>query len=179
MSSRLQQAFDHALKGAHAGNSDAQLYVAVALLNGLGVPVYQARAAEWCRIAAEQGNLRAQLLLGYLLRKGIGLTKDDTRAEMWFTRAFRHIRENSEVQQAAIRYAGLHKLHEDETGTLFRYRSIFGSKTWVRVRNSTREPDGTYKYFFIQVPPNIEFAREAVAWTFAMHEDDYQPAAES
>lgn len=49
----------------------------------------------------------------------------------------------------------------------------------VMVDNSTPEPDGTRQRFFLRVPPNVRTAREAVAWTFGLDEDDYNPAIES
>jgi hypothetical protein len=49
----------------------------------------------------------------------------------------------------------------------------------VRVKNSTPEPDGTYKEYFLRVPPTIKTAREAVAWTFEMDENEYKPKFES
>lgn len=49
----------------------------------------------------------------------------------------------------------------------------------VEVVNATPEPDGTYKHYFLRVHPAITTAREAVAWTFGMHEDDYDPLDET
>ena len=36
----------------------------------------------------------------------------------------------------------------------------------VEVVNATPEPDGSYRHYFLQVPPGVRTAREAVAWTF-------------
>jgi hypothetical protein len=49
----------------------------------------------------------------------------------------------------------------------------------VEVVNSTPEPDGSRKTYFLRVPPTIETAREAVAWTFGLGAVDYRPAVES
>lgn len=49
----------------------------------------------------------------------------------------------------------------------------------VRLENSTPEPDGTSKEYWLRVPPTITRAREAVAWTFGMDESEYAPAAQS
>ncbi|HEY9777142.1 MAG TPA: hypothetical protein V6C81_25480 [Planktothrix sp.] len=51
--------------------------------------------------------------------------------------------------------------------------------TLVQVRNSTPEPDGTYKEYFLRVPPTMRSAREAVAWTFGMTADQYKPDRET
>ena len=44
----------------------------------------------------------------------------------------------------------------------------------VEVVNSTAEPDGTYKDYFLRVPPDIETARAAVAWTFDVEPERYR-----
>jgi len=52
-------------------------------------------------------------------------------------------------------------------------------KVYVVLKNSTMEPDGCRKEFFIRVPPAIKTVREAVAWTFGMEEMEYAPLKES
>jgi len=49
----------------------------------------------------------------------------------------------------------------------------------VRVFNSTPEPDGSFKSYYLRVPPGIETAHEAVAWTFGMTTDEYLPEMET
>lgn len=63
----------------------------------------------------------------------------------------------------------------------------------VRVKNSTPEGrwvNGTFvpelkdgkpwfKHYMIRVPPDMKTAEQAVAWTFAMTEEEYAPAVES
>lgn len=49
----------------------------------------------------------------------------------------------------------------------------------VKVTNSTACPDGSFKSYFIRVPPEISTARQAVAWTFSMDESEYEPQVES
>ena len=50
----------------------------------------------------------------------------------------------------------------------------------LEVENSTPEPDGSYKRYFLRVPPEVRTPREAVAWTFGFDaEGDYAPASES
>jgi hypothetical protein len=67
-------------------------------------------------------------------------------------------------------------IQEDEWGTLFR-RQLPDDEALVllRVVNSTPEPDGTYKEYFLRVPPDMETARQAVAWTFDLPPDGYEP----
>jgi hypothetical protein len=40
-------------------------------------------------------------------------------------------------------------------------------------------PDGTQKSVLIRVPPDMRTPRQAVAWTFALAEDEYHPINES
>jgi uncharacterized protein DUF6745 len=49
----------------------------------------------------------------------------------------------------------------------------------VEVRNSTPEPDGSHKRYWLRVPPEVHTAREAVAWTFGLSADSYQPVIET
>lgn len=49
----------------------------------------------------------------------------------------------------------------------------------VELTNSTAEPDGTFKKYFLRVPPDTKTAKAAVAWSFNMEEKDYAPAIES
>ena len=49
----------------------------------------------------------------------------------------------------------------------------------VRVVNSSPEPDGTHKTYFIRVNPEMTDARTAVAWTFGLSADEYDPVMET
>ncbi len=49
----------------------------------------------------------------------------------------------------------------------------------VEVLNSTPEPDGSFKRYLLRVPPAMQRARQAVAWTFGMTESEYLPELES
>jgi hypothetical protein len=71
-------------------------------------------------------------------------------------------------------------IHSDETGDLYR-KELQNDEpiVMVCVINRTPEPDGTYKKYFLRVPPNITTAKEAVAWTFEFQSAEYRPAQES
>jgi hypothetical protein len=62
----------------------------------------------------------------------------------------------------------------DETGTL--WRRHWARQVWaaVEVVNGTPEPDGTLKRYYLQVPPEMRSAREAVAWTYGLTEQQYR-----
>jgi hypothetical protein len=49
----------------------------------------------------------------------------------------------------------------------------------VKVINSTPEPDGTFREYFLRVPPDTKTAREGVAWSFEMNESDYAPSIQT
>jgi hypothetical protein len=96
---------------------------------------------------------------------------------------------NAEIRRVLIERFGLDnylragkclKLHQDETGTLYRM-NLPGDEPIlvVQVINSTAEPDGSFNEYFLRVPPGITRARQGVAWTFGLSEDEYYPLAES
>jgi hypothetical protein len=49
----------------------------------------------------------------------------------------------------------------------------------VEVENSTPEPDGSFKRYFLRVPPTMRDADSAIAWTFRMSKEEYQLAMET
>ena len=49
----------------------------------------------------------------------------------------------------------------------------------VEVKNSTPEPDGSTKTYWLRVPPGYKRARSAVAWTFDMPAGKYRPKVET
>jgi hypothetical protein len=76
--------------------------------------------------------------------------------------------------QRYVALGGAVRVAEDETGILWRKAWLaFDAWAAVEVINATPEPDGTRKHFFLQVPANIQTAREAVAWTYGMRADAY------
>lgn len=100
-----------------------------------------------------------------------------------------HAEKNAEIKRVMIdiygesRYlmdAGAKVIHADECGTLYRADIEHEEPlVMVKVRNSTPEPDGTYKHYFLRVPPTMLRAREAVAWTFGLPESEYHPTHHS
>ena len=72
-------------------------------------------------------------------------------------------------------------LNEDRRwGTLYRL-DLEGDAplVMVRVLNATPEPDGSIQRYYLRVPPTMERAREAVAWTFGKREYEYAPEKET
>lgn len=80
-----------------------------------------------------------------------------------------------------IKELGLTPIQQDEFGILYRKRNPGDEPIIVvEVVNSTPEPDGTKKRYFQRVDPQVQTAREAVAWTFDMdEEEEYNPAVQT
>ena len=72
------------------------------------------------------------------------------------------------------------KIAEDEFGELYR-KSLPNEQAllFVKVINSTPEPDGSFREYFLRVPAEMKTARQAVAWTFGLMANEYAPMYES
>ena len=79
-----------------------------------------------------------------------------------------------------VRESGALPIHADETGDLYRI-DVPGDEPLVIVRviNSTPEPDGSSKSYWIRVPPDMTQARQAIGWTFPITQGGYAPAIET
>lgn len=93
--------------------------------------------------------------------------------------------ENAELRRVMLesygydRYleeSGANPVHRDETGVLWRIE-LSGDEdvVMVEVVNSTPEPDGTSRTYWLRVPPTTRTAREGVAWTFGLSAEEYEP----
>jgi hypothetical protein len=107
-----------------------------------------------------------------------GLTPDRIRAE-----------ENAELRRVMLEHFGYERyldesgarpLHRDETGVLWRIDLPDDEPVvMVEVVNSTPEPDGTSRTYWLRVPPQTATAREGVAWTFGLDAQTYVPQRET
>jgi hypothetical protein len=89
----------------------------------------------------------------------------------------------AEISGAAayIRDGGGKRLdHDERFGTLW-HRDVSDDEPIVmlEVVNSTREPDGSFKRYWLRVPPNMRTAHEASAWTFGLEAAEYAPQIET
>ena len=77
---------------------------------------------------------------------------------------------------AYLRDAGCERIDHDEAcATLWRRRiKCDEAIVMLEVVNSTREPDGRFKHYWLRVSPRMKTARQAVAWTFGMSADRYK-----
>ncbi|MFE0674607.1 DUF6745 domain-containing protein [Streptomyces sp. NPDC058867] len=97
--------------------------------------------------------------------------------------------ENAELRRVMLEYygydryltdSGARPLHHDETGTLWRIDLPADEPVvMVEVLNSTPEPDGTRRTYWLRVPPSTRTAKEGVAWTFGIGEEVYAPVKET
>ncbi|GAA1520372.1 hypothetical protein GCM10009827_039970 [Dactylosporangium maewongense] len=79
-----------------------------------------------------------------------------------------------------LREAGARRLGSDACGVLWQLRFADDEPlTMVEVINSTPEPDGTSRIYWLRVPPTTRTPREGVAWTFGLTEQEYQPLVET
>jgi hypothetical protein len=71
-------------------------------------------------------------------------------------------------------------IDRDTAGVLWRI-DLPGDEpvTVVEVVNSTPEPDGTHRTYWLRVPPLTRTAREGVAWTFGVDAADYHPVTQT
>lgn len=97
--------------------------------------------------------------------------------------------ENAELRRVMLEYygydrylsdSGARPLHRDATGTLWRIDLADDEPVvMVEVLNSTPEPDGTHRTYWLRVPPATRTAREGVAWTFGLGAEVYEPLRET
>ncbi|MEV4613314.1 DUF6745 domain-containing protein [Kitasatospora sp. NPDC049258] len=97
--------------------------------------------------------------------------------------------ENAELRRVLLEHYGYERyladsgaepLHRDETGVLWRIQLPEDEPVvMVEVVNSTAEPDGTFRTYWLRVPPGTRTARAGVAWTFGVSAQDYRPQRET
>ena len=79
-----------------------------------------------------------------------------------------------------LREAGARRLSSDACGVLWQLTfSDDEPLTMVEVINSTPEPDGTSRVYWLRVPPTTRTARAGVAWTFGLTEEEYHPLVQT
>jgi len=93
-----------------------------------------------------------------------------------------------------LRESNAEQVHRDEWGTLYRVRFDDDEDLYmVEVVNSTPEPDGSYRDYFLRVHPQLRpmlagggygspqkfTARNAVASTFGLRGEEYAPAVQT
>ncbi|MEU0405115.1 DUF6745 domain-containing protein [Streptomyces sp. NPDC006197] len=97
--------------------------------------------------------------------------------------------ENAELRRVMLEYYGYDRYlaasgarheHNDETGVLWRIELADDEDVvMVEVVNSTPEPDGSHRTYWLRVPPGTRTAREGVAWTFGLRPEEYEPLVQT
>ena len=150
-----------------------------------------------CRMTEQEGRLHCEdspalaFADGYALYRWHGVTvpEDVVTNPSSITVARIDAENNAEVRRVMLerygesRYledSGAKQIQRDKCGALYR-KEIPGDEPLVMVRviNATPEPDGHKKIYWLRVPPTMETAREAVAWTFGVEAKKYRPQIES
>jgi hypothetical protein len=121
--------------------------------------------------------------------RGVGIPRKLIEDKNYITADMISKEQNAELRRVMIeifgdaRYleaAGAELIHEDKYGQLYRLDLAADEPlTMVKVMNSTPETDGTFKFYYLRVPPLTKTAKEGVAWTFGMEPDQYNPQKES
>lgn len=93
--------------------------------------------------------------------------------------------DNAELRRVMLEHYGYDRylaesqaqpVHRDDTGVLWRIALDDDEDVvMVEVVNSTPEPDGTRRTYWLRVPPATRTAKEGVAWTFGLDADVYEP----
>lgn len=80
-----------------------------------------------------------------------------------------------------LRERGAKLLGTDDFGKLWRLDIPHEEEPLVMVEvvNSTAEPDGSFKDYFLRVSPECRTAQEAVAWTFDMTPEEYRVSVQT
>ncbi len=79
-----------------------------------------------------------------------------------------------------IRESGAKPVDTSDHGTLYRTEMPNDEPlVMVKVTNSTAEPDGSFKDYWLRVPPQMTRARDAVAWTFGVDPKKYELAVQT
>ncbi|CAM5351720.1 hypothetical protein SAVIM338S_01223 [Streptomyces avidinii] len=97
--------------------------------------------------------------------------------------------ENAELRRVMLEHYGYDRylaesdaqpVHRDEAGILWRM-PLPGDEdvVMVEVVNSTPEPDGTSRTYWLRVPPDTRTARQGVAWTFGLDTEAYAPVRQT
>ena len=96
--------------------------------------------------------------------------------------------ENAELRRVMLEYYGYDRYLTDPAPSRCTGRdrilwriALEGDEdvVMVEVVNSTPEPDGTYRTYWLRVPPRTRTAKEGVAWTFGLEGEAYAPVRQT
>jgi len=74
-------------KAAERGDDDAQFALALALLDGKGVPQDVDEGQHWCKEVLKRNAMFGEYCKGHMYQNGLGVSRDDAKARTWYVRA--------------------------------------------------------------------------------------------
>lgn len=128
---------------------------------------------------------------GFELYRWRGVTIPATFAKILATLTPEEIRaeRNAELRRIMLEHygheryivdSGAEPVQQDEAGRLWRVLLPSDEPvTMVEVVNATAEPDGTFRTYWLRVPPGTRTAKAGVAWTFGLSEEEYRPVVQT
>jgi len=93
-------------KAAEKGDVDAQIALAIKMINGQGVPQDLARGRHLCNEAAKHNEHRAEYCMGYIYQHGLGVPRNDKKARNWYELAAAKSQINAMRTLALMEIAG-------------------------------------------------------------------------
>lgn len=114
----------------------------------------------------------------YVIKNPSEITVKDIETEV--NTEVRRVKIERYGQDKYLKDSGAQLIHNDVFGNLWK-KEIQDDEPLVMVEllNSTPEPTGEIKTYFLRVPPDMKTAHEAVAWTFNKKQIDYAPIFQS
>src|SRR5208282_2063428 len=70
-----------------SGDDDAQFALALALLDGKGVPQDVDEGQHWCKEVLKRNAMFGEYCKGHMYQNGLGVSRDDAKARTWYVRA--------------------------------------------------------------------------------------------
>jgi hypothetical protein len=130
---------------------------------------------------------------------GVQMPKDVVRNHNLITQSRILNETNIEIRRVMLEHYGLQRFFKgmkpvdvDKFGKLYHIQhqdykvngitraiNMMDTLAYVLVKNSSPEPDGTFKDYILRVPPTVRTAKEAIAWTFRKTGREYNPAKET
>jgi TPR repeat protein len=138
---REQEAAESAEKAreaAEGGSVNAQYYLGLCYIHGVGVPEDRAEAEKWWRRAAEQGYTRAQCgLAGLYYSGGEGVVQDYREAAKWLLEAAEQGNTEAQCRIGKMYGEGKGVLQDDvEAHKWFNLASALGIKDATKERDT-------------------------------------------
>lgn len=121
--------------------------------------------------------------------RGVTIPEDFARTLAALTPEIIREERNAELRRIMLEHyghdryivdSGAEPVQEDEAGRLWRVRLPDDEPiAMVEVVNASAEPDGSHRTYWLRVPPGLNTAKDAVAWTFGLSGEEYRPQVQT